>query len=172
MKPSKYIISGGGTGGHIYPAIAIADAIKAKQPEAKIVFVGAYGKMEMEKMPQAGYRIHGIWISGLQRAQLWRNVLFPIKLAVSLFQAFVLWLRYRPNVLIGTGGFASGPMLLWDVCWGVKPSFKNRIPTLGLPINCFQKTPTPSLWLMRAWSIFPCPKNTFYRQPGSAKSIG
>ena len=68
-------------------------------------------KWKWKKVPQAGYRIHGIWISGLQRAQLWRNVLFPIKLAVSLFQAFFLWLRYRPNVLIGTGGFASGPML-------------------------------------------------------------
>ena len=77
MKPSKYIISGGGTGGHIYPAIAIADAIKAKQPEAKIVFVGAYGKMEMEKVPQAGYRIHGIWISGLLQLawKAWKNFL-------------------------------------------------------------------------------------------------
>ena len=69
MKPSKYIISGGGTGGHIYPAIAIADELKAQDPTAQIVFVGAYGKMEMEKVPQAGYKIHGVWISGLQRIQ-------------------------------------------------------------------------------------------------------
>ncbi|MGB1449336.1 MAG: undecaprenyldiphospho-muramoylpentapeptide beta-N-acetylglucosaminyltransferase [Flavobacteriaceae bacterium] len=111
MKPSKYIISGGGTGGHIYPAIAIADALKAQSPKAKIVFVGAYGKMEMEKVPQAGYRIHGIWISGLQRKKVWANILFPLKLGVSLLQSLVLWLRYRPDVLVGTGGFASGPML-------------------------------------------------------------
>ena len=135
MKPSKYIISGGGTGGHIYPAIAIADAIKAKQPEAKIVFVGAYGKMEMEKVPQAGYRIHGIWISGLQRAQLWRNVLFPIKLAVSLVQAFVLWLRYRPDVLIGTGGFASGPILFVGRLLGSKTLIQEQNSYPGIT-NC------------------------------------
>ena len=111
MKPSKYIISGGGTGGHIYPAIAIADELKVQDPRAQIVFVGAYGKMEMEKVPQAGYKIHGLWISGLQRKQLWRNVLFPLKLGISLLQSLVIWLRYRPHVLIGTGGFASGPML-------------------------------------------------------------
>ena len=73
MKPSKYIISGGGTGGHIYPAIAIADELKAQDPTAQIVFVGAYGKMEMEKVPQACYKILGVWISGLQRKQLWRK---------------------------------------------------------------------------------------------------
>ncbi|MEN8768091.1 MAG: undecaprenyldiphospho-muramoylpentapeptide beta-N-acetylglucosaminyltransferase [Candidatus Arcticimaribacter sp.] len=111
MKPSKYIISGGGTGGHIYPAIAIADELKAQDPAATIIFVGALGKMEMEKVPQAGYKIHGIWISGLQRKQLWRNILFPLKLAISLLQSVFIWLRYRPDVLIGTGGFASGPML-------------------------------------------------------------
>ena len=77
MKPSKYIISGGGTGGHIYPAIAIADELKLRQSDAQIIFVGAYGKMEMEKVPQAGYRIHGIWISGIQRGQWWKNLFFP-----------------------------------------------------------------------------------------------
>lgn len=111
MKPFRYIISGGGTGGHIYPAIAIADAIKERDPKAEIIFVGAHGKMEMEKVPQAGYRIHGLWISGLQRKQFSRNLLFPLKLMVSLFQALFLWLRYRPAIMIGTGGYASGPML-------------------------------------------------------------
>ena len=120
MKPSNYIISGGGTGGHIFPAIAIADAIKAKQPQAQIVFVGAYGKMEMEKVPQAGYPIHGIWISGIKRTQLWRNLFFPLKLGVSLIQAFFLWMRYRPSILVGTGGFASGPMLFVGRLMGSK----------------------------------------------------
>ena len=120
MKPSKYIISGGGTGGHIYPAIAIADELKAQDPTVHIVFVGASGKMEMEKVPQAGYNIHGIWISGLQRKQLWRNILFPLKLAVSLLQSLLIWLRYRPDVLIGTGGFASGPMLFMGNLMGSK----------------------------------------------------
>lgn len=120
MKPSKYIISGGGTGGHIYPAIAIADELKAQDPTAQIVFVGAYGKMEMEKVPQAGYKIHGVWISGLQRKQLWRNILFPLKLAISLLQSLFIWLKYRPDILIGTGGFASGPMLFIGNLMGSK----------------------------------------------------
>lgn len=120
MKPSKYIISGGGTGGHIYPAIAIADELKAQNPTAQIVFVGASGKMEMEKVPQAGYNIYGIWISGLQRKQLWRNILFPLKLGISLLQSLLIWVRYRPDVLIGTGGFASGPMLFMGNLMGSK----------------------------------------------------
>jgi len=120
VKPSKYIISGGGTGGHIYPAIAIADELKAQNPTAQIVFVGASGKMEMEKVPQAGYNIHGIWISGLQRKQLWRNILFPLKLGISLLQSLLIWVRYRPDVLIGTGGFASGPMLFMGNLMGSK----------------------------------------------------
>ena len=120
MKTSKYIISGGGTGGHIYPAIAIADELKAQDPTAQIVFVGAYGKMEMEKVPEAGYNIHGIWISGLQRKQLWRNILFPLELGISLLQSLLIWLRYRPDVLIGTGGFASGPMLFMGNLMGSK----------------------------------------------------
>lgn len=120
MKTSKYILSGGGTGGHIYPAIAIANELKSLEPNATIVFVGAYGKMEMEKVPQAGYKIHGLWISGLQRKKLGINLLFPIKLFVSFFQALLLWLRYCPDVLIGTGGFASGPMLFVGKLMGSK----------------------------------------------------
>lgn len=139
MKPFRCIISGGGTGGHIYPAIAIADAIKAKQPEAKIVFVGAYGKMEMEKVPQAGFRIHGIWISGLQRTQIWRNVLFPIKLAVSLIQAFFLWLRYRPTILIGTGGYASGPMLFVGRLLGSKTLIQEQNSYPGITNKLLSK---------------------------------
>ena len=139
MKPSKYIISGGGTGGHIYPAIAIADAIKARQPKAKIVFVGAYGKMEMEKVPEAGYPIHGIWISGLQRAKIWRNVLFPVKLVVSLVQALFLWLLYRPDVLIGTGGFASGPMLFIGRLLGSKTLIQEQNSYPGITNKLLSK---------------------------------
>ena len=126
MKPFRYIISGGGTGGHIYPAIAIADELKAQDPTAEIIFVGAYGKMEMEKVPQAGYKIHGIWIAGLQRKQFMRNVFFPLKLVVSLMQCLLLWLRYRPDVLIGTGGFASGPMLFMGNLMGSKTMLQEQ----------------------------------------------
>ena len=84
VKPFNCIISGGGTGGHIYPAVAIGKALEQAAPMAKIVFVGALGKMEMEKVPQVGFPIHGLWISGWHRGQRLRNLLFPIKLLVSL----------------------------------------------------------------------------------------
>ena len=88
MKPFKIIISGGGTGGHIYPALAIAMGIQDKYADTDILFVGAKGKMEMEKVPKAGFSIKGLWISGFQRSLTIQNILFPLKLLVSLFQAF------------------------------------------------------------------------------------
>lgn len=107
----RVIISGGGTGGHIFPAIAIADAIKQEQPDAEILFVGAKGKMEMEKVPKAGYPIEGLWISGFHRQLTLRNLLFPLKLAASLWKAWRIIGRFRPDVVVGVGGFASGPLL-------------------------------------------------------------
>ena len=108
---SKIIISGGGSGGHIFPAIAIADAIKEKQPDADILFVGAKGKMEMEKVPKAGYPIQGLWISGFHRQLTLRNLLFPLKLLSSLVSAWRIISRFKPDVVVGVGGFASGPLL-------------------------------------------------------------
>ncbi|MCB0592537.1 MAG: undecaprenyldiphospho-muramoylpentapeptide beta-N-acetylglucosaminyltransferase [Lewinellaceae bacterium] len=110
LKP-KIIISGGGSGGHIFPAIAIADAIKEKQPDAEFLFVGAKGKMEMEKIPKAGYPIEGLWISGFHRQLTLRNLLFPLKLASSLLGAWRIISRFKPDVVVGVGGFASGPLL-------------------------------------------------------------
>lgn len=110
MKP-KCIISGGGTGGHIFPALAIADEVKAQFPEASILFVGAYNRMEMHRIPKAGYRIKGLWISGFDRKNMIRNLLFPLKLVCSLLQALVIVIRFRPHVVVGTGGFASGPLV-------------------------------------------------------------
>jgi len=117
-KRNSYIVSGGGTGGHIYPALAIANAIK-KQSDADILFVGAKGKMEMEKVPKAGYPIKGLWISGLQRGQIMVNLLFPLKMLISLLEAFRIILSERPTAVIGTGGFASGPMALMASIMGV-----------------------------------------------------
>ena len=111
-QPIKAIVSGGGTGGHIYPAIAIANEIKARYPEAEILFVGAKDKMEMEKVPQAGYPIKGLWISGIQRKLTLRNMMFPFKLLSSLFKASGIIRKFKPNIVIGTGGFASGPTLM------------------------------------------------------------
>ncbi|MDO4782698.1 MAG: undecaprenyldiphospho-muramoylpentapeptide beta-N-acetylglucosaminyltransferase [Capnocytophaga felis] len=111
MKPHKFIISGGGTGGHIYPAIAIANEIKRRLPEAEILFVGAKDRMEMQKVPQAGFPIEGLWISGLQRKLTFDNLMFPFKLISSLWKARSIIKKFRPDVVIGTGGYASAPTL-------------------------------------------------------------
>jgi len=107
----RIIISGGGTGGHVFPAIAIADAIKAAMPEAEILFVGARDKIEMEKVPKAGYPIEGLWISGFHRALTLRNLAFPLKVLSSLWRSWTILRRFRPDVVVGVGGFASGPVL-------------------------------------------------------------
>jgi len=111
MSNYKIILSGGGTGGHIYPAIAIANELKSRFPDAEFLFVGASDRMEMEKVPQAGYGIEGLWISGLQRKLTLKNLLFPLKLMVSLLRSRKIINTFKPNVVIGTGGFASGPLL-------------------------------------------------------------
>ena len=117
----KFIISGGGTGGHIFPAIAIANSLKHKV-DADILFVGAKGKMEMEKVPAAGYKIEGLWISGLQRKFTLKNLSFPLKVIASLQKARKIINRFQPDVVIGVGGFASGPTL--------KAAQRIGIPTL------------------------------------------
>ena len=110
-KNYKIILSGGGTGGHIYPAIAIANELKLRFPEAEFLFVGALDKMEMEKVPEAGYEIEGLWISGIQRKLTLKNLAFPLKLIVSLLRSRKILKTFKPDVVIGTGGFASGPLL-------------------------------------------------------------
>ncbi|WP_417290336.1 undecaprenyldiphospho-muramoylpentapeptide beta-N-acetylglucosaminyltransferase [Corallibacter sp.] len=111
MSAYKIILSGGGTGGHIYPAIAIANELKSRFPDAKFLFVGAKDKMEMEKVPQAGYQIEGLWISGIQRELTLKNLSFPFKLVSSLLRARKIVNYFKPDIAIGTGGFASGPLL-------------------------------------------------------------
>ena len=111
MAVLKFILSGGGTGGHIYPAIAIANELKLQFPDCEILFVGAKDKMEMQKVPQAGYKIKGLWIAGIQRRLTFENTLFPVKLITSLLQSRTIIANFKPDVVIGTGGFASGPLL-------------------------------------------------------------
>lgn len=111
MKPYKFIISGGGTGGHIYPAIAIANECKRRWPDCEILFVGASNRMEMEKVPAAGYEIKGLWISGLQRKFTLDNFAFPLKVTKSLWDARRIINKFKPTAAIGTGGYASGPLL-------------------------------------------------------------
>lgn len=111
MGNYRFILSGGGTGGHIYPAIAIANELKKRFPDADFLFVGARDRMEMEKVPQAGYKIEGLWISGLQRKPTLKNLMFPFKLISSLLKSRKIVSQFKPDVVIGTGGFASGPLL-------------------------------------------------------------
>ena len=107
----RVIISGGGTGGHIFPAIAIADEIKRRYPNVDILFVGANGKMEMEKVPAAGYKIIGLNIAGFQRRITFSNFLLPFKIIGSLLDAYKIIKNFKPQVVIGVGGYASGPTL-------------------------------------------------------------
>jgi len=118
----KFILSGGGTGGHIYPAVAIANELKLRFPDAEILFVGAQDKMEMQKVPQAGYPIEGLWIAGLQRKITMQNMMFPFKLMSSLWKSRKIIKKFKPDAVIGTGGFASGPLL--------QVANNNNIPTV------------------------------------------
>ena len=110
-KSPRLIVSGGGTGGHIFPAIAIADAFKRRHPDAEILFVGAKGKMEMERVPKAGYPIEGLWISGFKRELSIDNLSFPFKLISSLCKAKKILKKFKPDMVVGVGGFASGPIM-------------------------------------------------------------
>jgi UDP-N-acetylglucosamine--N-acetylmuramyl-(pentapeptide) pyrophosphoryl-undecaprenol N-acetylglucosamine transferase len=111
VKSKKIIISGGGTGGHIFPAIAIANALKKIDPDIQILFVGANGRMEMEKVPAAGYKIIGLDIQGIQRKSILKNVMFPVKLLLSVRKAFQIIKDFKPDAAVGVGGYASGPLL-------------------------------------------------------------
>lgn len=132
MPSPKVIISGGGTGGHIFPAIAIANAIKKRHPNAEILFVGAQGRMEMEKVPAAGYPIEGLWISGLQRNLSLRNLMFPLKLVSSLYKAYSIVKKFKPHVVVGTGGYASGPMLKISSLLGIPTVIQEQNSYAGI----------------------------------------
>ncbi|ALM20615.1 UDP-diphospho-muramoylpentapeptide beta-N-acetylglucosaminyltransferase [Nonlabens sp. MIC269] len=129
MKPYRIIISGGGTGGHIYPAISIANECKRRWPDCEILFVGARDRMEMEKVPAAGFPIKGLWISGLQRSLSLKNIAFPFKVVKSLIDAGRIINNFKPDIAIGTGGYASGPLLF--------KANQKGIPTLIQEQNSF-----------------------------------
>ena len=118
----KVLISGGGTGGHIFPALSIANALRRLYPDTEILFVGAQGRMEMERVPEAGYEIVGLPVAGFDRKRLWRNFKVLAKLFRSLRMARKVLRDFRPDICVGVGGYASGPML--------KAAQKRGIPTL------------------------------------------
>ena len=119
MRQFKFIISGGGTGGHIYPAISISNELKLRYPNSKIVFVGARDRMEMQIVPKHGFEIIGLWISGFTRSLSLKNFIFPIKLLTSLLRSLFIIKNNKPDVVIGTGGFASGPILYIASLFGI-----------------------------------------------------
>jgi len=114
------IIAGGGTGGHIFPAVAIANAIKNMRPDVDILFVGAKGKMEMEKVPQAGYKIEGLDIAGFNRSSLIKNIGLPLKLIKSFLQVRTIFKKFKPMAVIGVGGYSSFPVLKFAQAQGIK----------------------------------------------------
>lgn len=128
-KELRIIISGGGTGGHIFPAVSIANAILELRPDAKILFVGAEGRMEMQRVPDAGYEIIGLPIAGFDRKRLWRNAAVLVKLARSQWKARSIIKNFRPHVAVGVGGYASGPTL--------KTAGMMGVPTLIQEQNCY-----------------------------------
>ncbi|WP_337041619.1 undecaprenyldiphospho-muramoylpentapeptide beta-N-acetylglucosaminyltransferase [Emticicia sp. 17c] len=136
-KGAKIIISGGGTGGHIYPAVAIANELKAKDPDVEILFVGAEGKMEMEKVPKAGYQIIGLPIAGINRSNMLANIGLPFKLIKSLWKTYKVIKGFKPDIAIGVGGYASGPTLIMANFLGV--------PTLIQEQNSFAGVTNKSL---------------------------
>jgi UDP-N-acetylglucosamine--N-acetylmuramyl-(pentapeptide) pyrophosphoryl-undecaprenol N-acetylglucosamine transferase len=128
----KFIISGGGTGGHIFPAVAIANEIRRRLPDAEILFVGANGRMEMTRVPEAGYKIVGLDISGLQRRLTPQNILFPVRVFRSVRKAGKLIQEFRPDAVVGVGGYASAPVLLAATSRGIPSLIQEQNSYAGL----------------------------------------
>ncbi|WP_114778695.1 undecaprenyldiphospho-muramoylpentapeptide beta-N-acetylglucosaminyltransferase [Botryobacter ruber] len=131
-RPYRVIISGGGTGGHIYPAIAIANQLKAVQPDAEILFVGAIGRMEMTRVPEAGYKIVGLWISGLQRRLTLDNISFPLKVISSIRASHKIIKDFKPDAVVGVGGYASGPLLYAATSRGIPALIQEQNSYAGI----------------------------------------
>jgi len=131
-RPYRLIISGGGTGGHIFPAVAIANEFKERYPDTQFQFVGAKDRMEMTRVPEAGYEIIGLWISGIQRKLTLSNLLFPVKLVVSYWKAMRIVKTYKPHAVIGTGGYASGPIMMAATRLGIPCLIQEQNSFAGL----------------------------------------
>ena len=141
-KKINILISGGGTGGHIYPAIAIANEIKQRYSNAEFLFVGAKDRMEMEKVPSAGYKIEGLWISGIQRRLTLDNLSFPFKLLSSIWKSKKIVKQFKPDVVIGTGGFASGPVLYVAASKGIPTLIQEQNSYPGITNKLLSKKAT------------------------------
>lgn len=138
-KILRVIIAGGGTGGHVFPAIAIANAIKEKVYNAQILFVGAKGRLEMQKVPAAGYHIIGLNISGLQRRLTWKNLMVPFRLIDSIVRSKNIVKRFRPDIVIGVGGYASGPLVRAAAILGVPTLIQEQNSYAGVTNKILSK---------------------------------
>ncbi len=166
MKITRVLISGGGTGGHIFPAIAIAKEIEHRNPNSIIEFVGAIDRMEMEKIPAAGYKIHGIWITGFQRKLSLKNLLFPLKVISSLYVCFKILKKFKPHIVIGTGGFASGPLLQVASWLGLPTLIQEQNSYAGITNKILgEKVNSICLGFENAQKYFPTEKCTFTGNP-------
>jgi UDP-N-acetylglucosamine--N-acetylmuramyl-(pentapeptide) pyrophosphoryl-undecaprenol N-acetylglucosamine transferase len=165
-RPYRIIISGGGTGGHIFPAIAIANALKEMHPDTEILFVGAEGKMEMEKVPQAGYKIIGLPVAGFQRSFTLKNFLFPFKLIKSLWKAKNIVKEFKPDVAVGVGGYASGPVLHSAAMMGVPTLIQEQNSFAGITNRILsQKTKTICVAYTGMEKFFPPGKIVYTGNP-------
>lgn len=166
MKQLRILISGGGTGGHIFPAIAIANSIKSQFNNSLIELVGAYGRMEMEKVPAAGYKIHGIWITGFQRNLSFKNLIFPLKVLISLVKCFFILIKFKPDIVVGTGGFASGPLLKM-ACWlNIKSLIQEQNSFAGITNKLLgKKVNTICIGFENAKAFFPKSKTVYTGNP-------
>lgn len=156
-KQLKVLISGGGTGGHIFPAISIANALRRINPETDILFVGAEGRMEMERVPAAGYRIEALPVAGFDRKRLWRNFKVLWKLCKSMIKARSIMSDFNPDIAIGVGGYASGPMLREAQRRGIPTLLQEQNSYPGVTNKILSKKLPQSAWPTTAPSAFSPP---------------
>ena len=164
-KKLKVLMSGGGTGGHIFPAVAIADEIRKRFPEAEFLFIGANGKMEMEKVPQAGYKIKGLNIAGFDRGNVFSNFKLPFKLIGSIFKAKDLVRNFKPDFALGTGGFASGPALYAAASSGVPTFIQEQNAHAGVTNKILSKSAKAVFTAFPNVEGFPAEKIKFLGNP-------
>lgn len=164
-RPLHILMSGGGTGGHIFPAVAIADEIKKRFPDAEFLFIGANNKMEMEKVPEAGYKIQGLNITGIDRGNKLANIKLPFRLISSIYKAKDIVKNFKPDLAIGTGGFASGPALYAAASFGIPVFIQEQNAHAGITNKILSKSAQLIFTAYPEVKGFPAPKTKFLGNP-------